>query len=415
MKKILVIGGGAGGIMAAAAAAENGAEVTIWEKNDRLGRKLAITGKGRCNITNACPVDDIIKNLTGNGRFMYSALNTFSNEDTMAFFEKIGVPLKVERGQRVFPVSDKASDVVKALEKELRRLNVKIEYNHAAVRLLTEGGCIKGACCSQGAFDFDSVILATGGCTYKATGSTGDGYALMKEVGHSITPILPSLVPLVSPEPWVGDLTGLSLKNSKIELYNQKGKKLAKDFGEMLFTHFGLSGPCILSISDTAAAYWLRKPNEELLIKIDLKPALSPEQLDARIQRDFNKYIRKIFANSLGDLLPKSLIPVVIKLSEIESETPVNQITKEQRQRLTGLLKEFPVKVSGTRPLNEGIVTAGGINIKEINPKTFESKIINGLYAVGEVLNVHGFTGGYNLQAAFSSGYTAGISAAEEY
>lgn len=413
MKKVLVIGGGAGGIFAALAAAENNAKVTIWEKNNRLGKKLAITGKGRCNVTNACPVDEIIKNLTGNGRFMYSAFSVFDNMAVMNFFEEIGVPLKVERGQRVFPVSDKATDVVDALEKELHRRGVEIKYNHTAEKLLVQDNKIIGAVCNEGSFNFDAVVLATGGCTYKGTGSSGDGYALAKAVGHTVTPILPSLVPLVSSEPWISDLQGLSLKNSKIELYNQKGKNLASQFGEMLFTHFGLSGPCILSISDTAARFWLKKPDEPLVIKIDLKPALTAEQLDARIQRDFVKYSRKIFANSLGDLLPKSLIPVIIKLSGIEPETAVNQITKEQRQNLAKLLKSFPVTVSKTRPLNEGIVTAGGVKTKEVNPKTFESKIIEGLYIVGELLDVHGFTGGYNLQAAFSSGYVAGCSASQ--
>ena len=415
MKKVLVIGGGAGGILAAIIAAKNGADVTLWERNDRLGKKLAITGKGRCNVTNAGSTDDIIKNLTGNGRFMYSALNTFSNDDTMAFFEEIGVELKVERGRRVFPVTDKAMTVVSALEKELKRQNVKIKYNHRATELLTADGMISGAVCNFGSFPFDAVILATGGCTYKGTGSSGDGYDLARQVGHSITAILPSLVPLVADEDWISELAGLSLKNSKIELYNEKGKKLAGDFGEMLFTHFGLSGPCILSLSDTAARHWLKKPDETLTVKIDLKPALTEEQLDDRIQRDFQKYSRKIFANSLGDLLPKSLIPVVIRLSEINPETPVNQITREERRRLLELLKNFPVKVSGTRPLNEGIVTAGGVTVKEVNPKTFESKIVPGLYIVGELLDVHGFTGGYNLQAAFSSGFVAGEAAAEEW
>jgi predicted Rossmann fold flavoprotein len=415
MNKILVIGGGAGGIFAALAAATNGAEVTIWEKNDRLGKKLAITGKGRCNVTNACPVDEIIKNLTGNGRFLYSAFNSFDNRDTMDFFEKIGVPLKVERGQRVFPVSDKASTVVKALEKELNRLDVKIFLNRKAEKLLVSEEKVIGARCKSGDFQFDKIILATGGCTYKATGSTGDGYQLAKEVGHSVTAVLPSLVPLVSSESWIADLAGLALKNSKIELYNAKGKKLAGEFGEMLFTHFGLSGPCILTISDTAARYWLKHQEEVLTIVIDLKPALSFEQLDARVQRDFEKYSRKIFANSLGDLLPKSLIPIIIKKSGIEPEVHVNQITRDQRLALVSLLKAFPVKVTKTRPLNEGIVTAGGINIKEVNPKTFESKIIEGLYIVGELLDVHGFTGGYNLQAAFSSGYIAGMAASETF
>lgn len=402
-------------MLAAITAARGGAEVCLWERNDRPGKKLAITGKGRCNITNAAPADEIIKNLTGNGRFMFSALNTFSNEDTMAFFEEIGVPLKVERGRRVFPVSDKAADVVGALQREMQRLQVQVEYNRRAKKLLAEDGIIVGAADDKGSLRCDAVILATGGCTYKGTGSSGDGYELVKSVGHSVTALLPSLVPLVSADSWISELAGLSLRNVGIELYNPKGKKLASEFGEMLFTHFGVSGPCILSISDTAARYWLKKPEEQLRLQIDLKPALTREQLDQRLLRDFEKYSRKIFANSLGDLLPKSLIPVVVRLSDIAPDTPVHQITRGQRGQLLDLLKGFSINLSGTRPLNEGIVTAGGVSIKEVNPKTFESKIVAGLYIVGELLDVHGFTGGYNLQAAFSSGYAAAEAAAEAW
>lgn len=402
-------------MLAAITAARGGAEVCLWERNDRPGKKLAITGKGRCNITNAAPADEIIKNLTGNGRFMFSALNTFSNEDTMAFFEEIGVPLKVERGRRVFPVSDKAADVVGALQREMQRLQVQVEYNRRAKKLLAEDGIIVGAADDKGSLRCDAVILATGGCTYKGTGSSGDGYELVKSVGHSVTALLPSLVPLVSADSWISELAGLSLRNVGIELYNPKGKKLASEFGEMLFTHFGVSGPCILSISDTAARYWLKKPEEQLRLQIDLKPALTREQLDQRLLRDFEKYSRKIFANSLGDLLPKSLIPVVVRLSDIAPDTPVHQITRGQRGQLLDLLKGFIINLSGTRPLNEGIVTAGGVSIKEVNPKTFESKIVAGLYIVGELLDVHGFTGGYNLQAAFSSGYAAAEAAAEAW
>ncbi len=400
-------------MMAAITAAREGAVVTLWEKNDRLGRKLSITGKGRCNVTNACSVEELIQHLTGNGRFLYSAFHLFDNRDTMDFFEEIGVPLKVERGQRVFPVSDHASTVVRALEKELRRLGVEIRLNCAAEGLLLRDGCVVGARTEAENALFDAVILATGGCTYRATGSSGDGYALAGEVGHSVTSLLPSLVPLVSPEPWIGELAGLSLRNVRVSLWPVCGKKLAEEFGEMLFTHFGLSGPCILTLSDTASRYWSKRPKEELVVRIDLKPALTPEQLDLRVQRDFQKYSRKIFANALGDLLPKSLIPVMICRSEIAPQTPVHQITREERRRLTGLFKDFSVRVSGTRPLDEGIVTAGGIRIKEVNPKTFASKLANGLYIVGELLDVHGYTGGYNLQAAFSSGYAAGKAAAE--
>lgn len=412
-KKILVIGGGAAGMMAAISAAREGADVTLWEKNDRLGKKLSITGKGRCNVTNACSVEELIQNLTGNGRFLYSAFHLFDNRDTMDFFEEIGVPLKVERGQRVFPVSDRAATVVGAMEKELRRRGVSICLNHSAEGLLLRDGRVIGARAGAEESFFDAVILATGGCTYRGTGSSGDGYALAGEAGHSVTSLLPSLVPLISPEPWVAELAGLSLRNVRVGLWPVQGKKLAEEFGEMLFTHFGLSGPCVLTLSDTASRYWSKHPREELVVRIDLKPALSPEQLDARVQRDFQKYSRKIFANALGDLLPKSLIPVMIRRSGVAPQTPVHQITREERRRLLALFKDFSVRVSGTRPLDEGIVTAGGIRIKEVSPKTFASKLVGGLYIVGELLDVHGYTGGYNLQAAFSSGYVAGKAAAE--
>ena len=420
MKQVLVIGGGAAGMMAAITAARQGAAVTIWEKKDQLGKKLRITGKGRCNLTNACTLDELVQNMAGNGKFLYSAFHAFSNEDTMAFFEELGVPLKVERGKRVFPVSDRASDVVRALTEELKCCGVQVIYQRAATKILTVDEAAKttvvGAAYQGGEKKayFDAVILATGGCSYPGTGSTGDGYDLTKALGHTIKPIRPALVPLVAAEDWLPELAGLSLRNIKVALKNPITRKvLAEDFGEMLFTHFGLSGPIILSLSKTACDFWQKQPQTPLQVCIDLKPALQPEQLDERLQRDFQKYIRKQFHNALGDLLPKSMIPVIVSRSEIAPETSVHQITKAQRRLLVQLLKQFTVTVTKPRPIAEAIVTAGGVSLKEVDPKTFQSKLVSGLYLVGELLDLDGYTGGYNLQAAFSSGYVAGIHAAQ--
>ncbi len=413
MNKILVIGGGAAGTLAAITAARAGAKVTLWEKNEKIGKKLAITGKGRCNLTNASPVPEIIQNLPGNGSFLYGAINRFNNEDVMAFFRELGVPLKVERGQRVFPVSDKALDIVNALLNEMKRLKVDIHYKTTATALSVKEGQIEGAYCGDFFAPFEKVIIATGGISYPATGSTGDGYEFAKAVGHTIIPLDPSLVPLVTEEKWVSDAMGLALKNTKVQLWADE-TKLSEDFGEMLFTHFGVSGPVILSLSKAACAFWQKQPQAKLKLYLNLKPALTAEQLDARIQKDWQKYIRKEFQNSLSELLPKSLIPVIVELSGIDPHKPVHQVTKAERLRLTVLLQKLPLTVTGTRPIAEAIVTAGGVNTKEINPKTMESKLVKGLYFVGEVIDVDGYTGGYNLQAAFSSAWVAATAAAEQ-
>jgi hypothetical protein len=418
MSEVLVIGGGAAGCMAAIAAAERGARVTLWEKNDRLGRKLAITGKGRCNVTNAAPVDELIRNISGNGRFMYSAFSAFDNADVMNFFEGLGVPLKVERGQRVFPQSDRAADVTSALEREMRRLGVKIGYKTSAKSLLVDGGRVVGAVSASGKrLAADAVILACGGATYQATGSTGDGYKLAAAVGHTIIEPLPALVPLVSPDAWVSEVSGLSLRNIELSLYKSGivGKKqlLDKLFGEMLFTHFGISGPVVLSASRKAAIFWRDNPGEEILALINLKPALSAEQLAARLERDFADSPKRHLHNAMEDLLPKSLILPLIRLAGLEPDRPVNTLLHRERAALTEILQALPVHLTSTRPLNEGIVTCGGVSVKEVSPKTFESKLAQGLFIVGELLDVDALTGGYNLQVAFSSGHAAGLAAAE--
>lgn len=417
MATVLVIGGGAAGCLAALTAANAGARVVLWEKNDRLGRKLAITGKGRCNITNAAPVDELIRNITGNGRFMYSALTAFDNQAVMQLFENLGVPLKVERGQRVFPVSDKAADVITALEKALAEAGVEIVYNAIAERLIVHDGAVIGAATKDGRLQAaDAVILATGGATYRGTGSTGDGYRLAEQAGHSIIEPLPSLVPLVSPAAWVHTLTGLSLRNVELGIYKggviSKKNCLGKLFGEMLFTHFGISGPMVLSLSRKAVVYWRDNPGEELLAAIDLKPALTEEQLLARLEREIAEAPKRQFHNMLVELLPKSLIEPFIMLSGIAADRKVVSLQKKERLRIVHLLKEFVLPLSGARPLNEGIVTCGGVNVREVTPKTFASKKAAGLYIVGELLDVDAFTGGYNLQVAFSSGHAAGLAAA---
>ncbi len=408
---ILVCGGGAAGMMAAIAAARHGAKVTLLEKNDKTGRKLKITGKGRCNVTNVAGIPQIIANLPGNGQFLYGALNRFSNEAVMTFFEELDVPLKVERGGRVFPESDRAGDVVAALNREMHRLKVEVYLGKSVDTILLEDGIVRGAAAGGDHFAADKVILATGGASYPATGSDGSGYTVAKKAGHTIVPLKPSLVPLVSPEPWLPEVSGLALKNTAVTLW-AGDKLLDQDFGEMLFTHFGLSGPVILSLSKAACAWWEKHPQKPLTVKINLKPALDACQLDARLLRDFAKYSRKQFQNALGDLLPKSLIPIIVARSGIAPAKPVHQISREERGRFLELLQQFPVTVTGPRPLAEAIVTAGGVSVREVNPKTMESKLVSGLYFAGEVLDVDGFTGGYNLQAAFSSGYAAGVSAA---
>ncbi len=413
MKKVIVIGAGPAGMMAASVAARNGAQVILLEKKERVGRKLNITGKGRCNITAAVDRDTLIKGYPGNGRFLYSAFHEFSNYDLIRFFNERGLPTKTERGNRVFPVSDQAGDVVRVLLDNARQAGVEIRTLTPVQKLLIKDGRITGVVTERETLAADAVIIATGGLSYPGTGSTGDGYRWAAQAGHHIVEPRPGLVPLRADEPWVKDLQGLSLKNVRAVAYTGAGKKINEDFGEMLFTHFGLSGPIILSMSHDIGAY-LYKNQSPVTIRLDLKPALSEEKLDQRVQRDLDKYARKIFRNSLGDLLPKKMIPVIIQLSGIDGEKECHQITRGERLGLVHLLKNLALTVSGTRPIAEAIVTAGGVDVKEVHPRSMQSKLVAGLFLAGEVLDVDGYTGGYNLQAAFSTGYLAGKNAALE-
>lgn len=408
MSKVIIIGGGAAGLLAGIAAATYGADVTIIEKMRQPGKKMLITGKGRCNITNAGELQDIIKNIPGNGRFLNSALRQFSNDDIVCLLECNGLETKVERGNRVFPVSDKAKDVVDTLVKIYTQYGGKLLTDCKVIEITTKDDVATGVKTTNGHFVADKVILCAGGASYPGTGSDGGGAKLAAKVGHTIVPLKPSLVPLVSDYAYVDDLQGLSLRNVRATLYGD-GKKLTDDFGEMLFTHFGVSGPIILSLSNMAAEALSKGMEVELAI--DLKPALSEEKLDARIQRDFTTYSRKQLVNGLKDLLPQRLIPVVCDMAYLDEEKFINQISREERKRLLETLKHFVVPITGTRPIAEAIVTAGGVSVKEINPKTMESKLIQGLYFAGEVMDVDGYTGGFNLQAAFSSGYAAGVAA----
>jgi predicted Rossmann fold flavoprotein len=405
-RRTIVIGAGAAGLMAAGRAAERGFEVILLEKNDRPGKKLRISGKGRCNITNNTDIDGLIQNIPGNGSFLYSSFYTFSNEDIMQFFRDEGLELKVERGGRVFPVSDDANDVVSALVRRAARSGAVIRYRSPVTSIEVSDGAVKGVALKNSeTIECDSVVLATGGVSYPGTGSTGDGYKMAQKLGHTIAPLKPSLVPLVSTEKWVKDLQGLTLKNIAITIYDRNRKKVYTDFGEMLFTHFGVSGPVILSASRHIIQYGYR----DVFLSIDLKPALSPEILDSRIQRDFEKYSRKQFKNSLDDLLPQKMIPVIVDLSGISADKPVNQVTKTERRTLVSLLKGLTLEISGSRPISEAIVTAGGICTDEIDPATMESKLIKGLFFAGEIMDVDGYTGGFNLTIAFSTGYVAGM------
>lgn len=413
MKKVLIIGGGAAGLMAAVSAAEAGGAVTLLEKMPALGRKLLITGKGRCNVTNIADRQEFIKNLPGNGQFLYSALAAFSNRDLMDWLESRGVPLKTERGGRVFPVSDQARDVVAAFAGALADLGVDVRTGEAVKTITVDDSRVTGATTVQGrTYRADAVVLATGGASYPGTGSSGDGYRMAVALGHTIIPLQPSLVPLEVAEDWITDLQGLSLKNVKAAVLAD-GKKIAEDFGELLFTHFGLSGPIILSLSNQVAEL-LRQKKGEVTVAINLKPALSPEELDRRIQRDFAKFSRKQFKNALDELLPAKLIAVLVDLSHIDPEKAVHQITREERARLAQLLQQLTFTISRTRPIAEAIVTAGGVHTKEIDPRTMASRLLRGLYFAGEVIDVDGYTGGYNLQAAFASGFVAGRAAAAE-
>lgn len=404
--KIIVIGGGPAGMMAAVKAGENGAEVTLLEKMSRPGRKMQITGKGRCNITNNAEIPELIKNIPGNGKFLHSCIRAFDNEDVQLFFNGNGVPIKVERGGRVFPVSDKAADAVDAMVLRLHDLAVEIVTDTKAVGIMAADGKVQGVRVSNGMeYSADAVILATGGASYPGTGSTGDGFAMAKKLGHTIVKPLPALVPLETEEEWVKDAQGLSLKNVEASLYVD-GEKKATQFGEMLFTHFGVSGPIILSLSRTAVQYLDKNSFVEL--SINLKPALVPEQLDARILRDLEKYQRKEMKNVMHGLLPGKLIEPVLDNAYIEPDRMANTITREERRRLAEVLQGLMLTVTKSRPIAEAIVTAGGVSVKEINPKTMESKLVRGLYFAGETVDVDAYTGGFNLQAAFSMGAAAG-------
>lgn len=405
MRKIIIIGGGAAGLIASATAAKRGEDVTIIEKNSRPARKIMITGKGRCNVTNACfDLDDLINSVVTNKRFMYSAFSSFMPYDTIALIEEMGVPTKIERGNRVFPESDKAVDIVDALVKNAKQSGVKF-VEGTVTSFNTENNVIKSVNLDDGTVvDGDAFAICTGGLSYQSTGSTGDGYRLAESVGHSITDIEPALISLVASNGFVPKLQGLSLRNISIKLLDGE-KEIYSDFGEMLFTHYGVSGPVILS----ASSHMTHPKEHNYKIVIDLKPALDEQTLDKRIQRDFAENTNKDFINSLSKLLPNKLIPVIVKLSGIEPSEKVNQITKAQRQNLVSLLKNFTVNISDFRPINEAIITSGGVDVKEINPKTMGSKIVDNLYFAGEVIDVDAYTGGFNLQVAFSTGYLCGM------
>ena len=412
MANVLVIGGGAAGLLAGIAAAQNGAQTVILEKMRRPGKKILITGKGRCNITNNCDLQEIIKNIPGNGRFLNSALRRFTNQDIVQLLEDNGLPTKVERGGRVFPVSDRAADVVDTLVKIYKNYGGRLLTDCKVKSITAEFGKITGAVTADGQkFAADAVILAAGGSSYPGTGSDGSGVKLAKALGHTIVPLAPSLVPLESDSPYIAGLQGLSLRNIEGTVYAD-GKKIGLEFGEMLFTHFGVSGPIILSLSKCVAEAFARGA-QEVELAIDLKPALDKDKLDARLQRDFMQYSRKQMPNGMKDLLPQRLIAPVLDQAFIDEEKFVNQLSRAERRRLVDVLKAFTVPITGTRPIAEAIVTAGGVSLKEIDPKTMESKLIKGLFFAGEVMDIDGYTGGYNLQAAFSTGYAAGTFAAQ--
>ena len=402
--ELIVIGGGAAGMMCAYTAASRGVDTIILEPNRQLGRKVRITGKGRCNLTNNCDVKEFMRNIPGDGRFLYSALNRFSPSDTMAFFEEHGMPVKTERGNRVFPVSDNANDVAGTLTRLCEREGVRIIHTHAK-RIHFPNGAVEGVETEDGLIACRAAAVCTGGLSYPLTGSTGDGYDFARAAGHTVTPQRPSLVPLESPDAYCAEMQGFSLKNVALSVF-EDNKLIFKEQGEMLFTHFGVSGPLVLS----ASAHIRHLGEKQYRLEIDLKPALDEKKLDLRILRDFEKYANREFKNALCDLEGYTMIPTLIKLSEIPEDLKVNSITREQRMRLLHLLKAFPVAVSGTRPIDEAIVTSGGVCTKEIDPRTMESKLVSGLYFAGEVLDVDGYTGGFNLQIAWSTGYVAGSS-----
>lgn len=398
---VIVVGGGAAGMFASVTAAEQGSRVLLLEANDRLGKKLLITGKGRCNVTNHCTVQEVLQNIPRNGRFLYSALNTFAPEDIIRFFEENGCPLKTERGNRVFPLSDKSSSVLDCLQRKLREAGVTVVAQKVK-SLIVNNGAIAGVATVKDTYYAPNVILATGGMSYPSTGSTGDGYAMASAVGHTIIPPEGSLVPLETEGDDCQAMQGLSLRNVGAKLLNHKGKVLYKDFGELLFTHFGISGPIVLS----ASAHMDKNPCKML---IDLKPALDEEKLNARLLRDLEQYQNRTMENALTDLLPRSMIPVILAKANIPSTLQANSLKKEQRRDLIALLKAFPVVITGKRPVAEAIITSGGIKISEIDPKTMESKLVNGLYFAGEIIDCDAYTGGFNLQIAWSTAYAAAM------
>lgn len=408
MKRVVVIGGGAAGLMAAVIVGREGAKVTLLEKMNYVGKKMGITGKGRCNITNACDMSDFIKNTPGNGKFLYGAYERFTNEDLLQLLHDAGLETKVERGGRVFPASDSALDVRNTFMKLMKHYGVDVHLEEPVKKLLVDDGVVTGVVTDRETYHADAVVIATGGKSYPATGSTGDGYILAAQVGHKITDIRPSLVPIVTEESWVKDLMGISLRNVELSVV-AKNKVQAKMFGEMMFTHFGITGPIVLSLSHTVGKLMRKKNIGTIGLDINLKPALSPETLDKRLQKDFDLYSKKQLINGMKDLLPSRLIPLIIELAGIDPQKPINQISKEERQQIGYMLQHMPLTVKGLRPVEEAIVTAGGISLKEFNPKTMESKLVKGLYGAGEVLDIDAFTGGYNLQAAFSTGYVAAM------
>lgn len=422
MRRVIVIGGGAAGMMAAIAAADAGNEVLLLEKNEKLGKKLFITGKGRCNVTNAADMDVFFASVCTNSKFLYSAFYQFDNRAVMELLEKAGCPLKIERGERVFPVSDHSSDIIATLQREVKRRSVEVRLHTEVKELLTrplprqetiqdEASAHKGyqAVCTGvrladgQTIEADRCIICTGGISYPSTGSTGDGYRFAESTGHRLTSPRPALVPLEVRESWCGELMGLSLKNVAVRMVNGK-KELYQGFGEMLFTHFGVSGPLILS----ASSFYGRRKSDDVVLYIDLKPALDPEQLDKRLLRDFEEQKNKQFKNALGGLFPAKLIPVMVRLSEIHPDKQINEVTREERRRLLELTKRLPLTVTGTRSFAEAIITQGGVSVKDINPSTMESKLVRGLSFAGEVLDVDAMTGGFNLQIAWSTGYLAG-------
>lgn len=407
MSDCIIIGAGAAGLMAAVTAADCGRSVILFERNQRAGRKLLITGKGRCNVTNNCTREEFFENIPTNSRFLYSAYSGFDCEDTMSFFECLGVSLKTERGNRVFPVSDKAEDILIAFERALKYRSELITVKNARVtKILTENGAVTGVIADGIAYHAPSVLIATGGRSYPKTGSDGDGYRFAKELGHKIIPLRPSLVPLVSEESWCAEAMGLSLKNVTLTLKDsENGKTVFSELGEMLFTHFGISGPLVLS----ASGHIPKMQRGRYSVHIDLKPALDEKTLDSRLQRDFAENANRDFANSLGKLLPSKLIPIIVRLSGIDGSKKVNQISRKERIALMQLLKDLTVTIKDFRPIDEAIVTGGGVSVSEINPKTMGSKLVKGLYFAGEVIDTDAYTGGFNLQIAFSTGHAAGM------